>query len=85
MNTFKRGYVLKAAGVLIVMGAIAAALFLGPALRRAPELGPPMRLPAMTNIPPEGSLHIEAAAKSAPQAVAPAAEGTIRTHTHEVH
>jgi hypothetical protein len=59
VNKFKRGYGLKAAGLLLVMGAIAAALFLGPALRPAPELGPPMQLPAMSNIPPEGSLHIE--------------------------
>jgi hypothetical protein len=68
MNKFKRGYSLKAAGLLLVIGAIAAALFLGPALRRAPELGPPMQLPAMTNIPPEGSLHIETAAEAAPSA-----------------
>jgi hypothetical protein len=65
MNKFKRGYSLKAAGLLLVIGAIAAALFLGPALRRAPELGPPMQLPAMTNIPPEGSLHIETAVEAA--------------------
>ena len=64
MNTFKRGYVLKAAGLLMVMAAIAAALFLGPALRRAPEPGP-MHLPAMSNIPPEGSLHIETAVEAA--------------------
>jgi hypothetical protein len=68
MNTFKRGYALKATGMLLVMGAIAAALFLGPALRPAPELGPPVQLPAMTNIPPQGSLQIEAAAEAAPQA-----------------
>jgi hypothetical protein len=69
MNTFKRGYVLKAAGLLIVMAAVTAALFLGPALRRPPEPGS-MHLPAMTNIPPEGSLHIETAV----EASAPAAE-----------
>lgn len=62
MNTFKRGNVLKAVGLLLLMGALAAALFLGPALRRAPELGPPVRVPAMSRIPPEGSLHIDTAA-----------------------
>lgn len=71
MNKFERGYALKAAGLLLVMGAIAAALFLGPALRRPPELGPPMQLPAMTNIPPRGSLHIDTANEPA----APPAEG----------
>jgi hypothetical protein len=64
MNKFKTGYVLKAAGLLLVMGAIAAALFVGPALRRAPDLGPPMQVPAMTSIPPQGSLHIETAAEA---------------------
>ena len=66
MNKFKSGYALKAAGLLLVMGAIAAALFLGPALRRPPELGPPMQLPAMTNIPPRASLDIDTAAEAAP-------------------
>jgi hypothetical protein len=80
MNTFKRGNVLKAAGLLLVMGAVAAAMFLGPALRRPPELGPHMQLPAMTNVPPEGSLHIEtaaeaeAAAEAETEAVSPPAE-----------
>jgi hypothetical protein len=59
MEKFKRGYALKAAGFLLVLGAIAAVLFLGPALRRAPELESPVDLPSMSNIPPERSLHIE--------------------------
>jgi hypothetical protein len=59
MERLKRGYALTAAGFLLVLGAIAAALFLGPALRRAPELESPVDLPSMSNIPPEGSLHIE--------------------------
>jgi cardiolipin synthase (CMP-forming) len=59
MGTFNRGYRLKAAGLLLVIGAIAAALFLGPALRKSPELGAPIDMPSMSNIPPEGSLHIE--------------------------
>jgi hypothetical protein len=59
MEKFKRGYALKAAGFLLVLGAIAAALFLGPALRRAPDPESPVELPSMSNIPPEGSLHIE--------------------------
>jgi hypothetical protein len=74
MTKFKRGYVLKAAGLLLVIGAISAGLFLGPVLRRAPELGPPMRLPAMTHIPPEGSSNVDTAAEAAPQAAPPAAE-----------
>jgi cardiolipin synthase (CMP-forming) len=59
MGTFNRGYGLKAAGLLLVIGAIAAALFLGPALRKDPDLGSPIDMPSMSNIPPEGSLHIE--------------------------
>ncbi len=59
MEKFKRGYALKAAALLLMLGAIAAALFLGPALRRAPDLESPVELPSMSNIPPEGSLHIE--------------------------
>jgi hypothetical protein len=59
MGTFNRGYRLKAVAFLLVIGAMAAALFLGPALRRDPELEPPVNLPAMSNIPPKGSLSIE--------------------------
>jgi hypothetical protein len=77
MNKFKRGYALKAAGLLLMMAALAAVLFLGPALRRAPDPGPPMQLPAMTNIPPEGSLHIETAAEGAPQAAATEIEAVV--------
>jgi phosphatidylglycerophosphate synthase len=58
METFKRGYALKAAGMLLFMGGVAAALFLGPMLSK-PERVTPVDLPAMTNIPPEGSLSIE--------------------------
>ena len=64
MNTFKRGYVLKAAGLLILLGAVAAALIFGPALRRPPRTESPTELPAMTNIPPAGTLHIETAAET---------------------
>jgi hypothetical protein len=59
VEDFKRGYGLKAAGLLLVMSAIAAALFLGPALRKSPETESPVDLPSMSNIPPEGSLYIE--------------------------
>jgi phosphatidylglycerophosphate synthase len=58
METFKRGYALKAVGMLLFMGGVAAALFLGPMLSK-PERVVPINLPAMTNIPPEGSLTIE--------------------------
>ena len=59
MEKLKRGYALKAAALLFMLGAIAAALFLGPALRRGPDVESPVELPSMSNIPPEGSLHIE--------------------------
>jgi hypothetical protein len=59
MEELKRGYALKAVGVLLLLGAIAAALFLGPALRQPPDVDAPVDLPSMSNIPPEGSLHIE--------------------------
>jgi len=72
MNKFKRGYALKAAGLLLLMGVFAAASFLGPALRRAPEPG--LQLPTMTNIPPPGSLHIETAAEPQPAPEAPPPE-----------
>jgi hypothetical protein len=58
METFKRGYALKAAGMLLFMAGIAAVLFFGPMLHK-PEPVVPVDLPAMSNIPPEGSLHIE--------------------------
>lgn len=58
MNKFKRGNALKATGFLLVMGTIAAALFLGPALRKAPDTQS-VELPSMSNIPSEGSLFIE--------------------------
>lgn len=74
MNRFKRGYVLKAVGLMLLLGAFAAALFLGPVLRGEPDLGPPMRLPAMTNIPPDGSLRIETTAEAAPPTAAGPAE-----------
>ena len=64
MKEFKRGYALKAAGALLVMVVIAGALLFGPVLRPAPEVGPPVQVPAMTNIPPEGSLQIETVAPS---------------------
>jgi hypothetical protein len=59
MGTFNRGYRWKAAGLLLVIGAVGVALFLGPALRKGPDVESPVNLPAMSNIPPEGSLHVE--------------------------
>lgn len=59
METFKRGYALKAAALLLVVGAVAAALFLGPALRQAPDVESAVELPSMSNVPPAGSLHLE--------------------------
>ena len=71
MNTLKRGYVLKAAGWLMLLGAVAAALIFGPALRRAPQTESPTQLPAMTNIPPAGTLHIETAAEDSVEETRP--------------
>ena len=59
METLKRGSALKAAALLLVLGAVAAALFLGPALRPAPDVESPVELPSMSNVPPAGSLHLE--------------------------
>lgn len=55
MPTFHRGYGLKGAGLLLFIGAVASALFLGPVLREAPpaEHGPDV--PAMSNAPGAGS------------------------------
>jgi hypothetical protein len=59
MSTLNRGYAWKAFGLLLFIGAVATALFLGPVLRTPPELVPDIDVPAMTNIPPGGSLQIE--------------------------
>jgi hypothetical protein len=58
-TTLNRGYAWKGVGLLLFIGAVAAAMFFGPVLRQAPELGADVDVPAMTNLPPEGSLHIE--------------------------
>lgn len=49
----------KAAGVLVLFAVFVGAMLIGPALRRPPNPGPPADVPAMTNVPPAGSLHIE--------------------------
>jgi hypothetical protein len=59
-TTLHRGYAWKGFGLLLFIGSVGAAMFFVPALREPPELGPEVSLPAMTNIPPEGSLHVEA-------------------------
>jgi hypothetical protein len=59
MSALNRGYAWKGFGLLLFIGSVAAALFLGPALRTPPELGPDIDVPSMTNVPPEGSLHIQ--------------------------
>jgi hypothetical protein len=58
--------------MLILLAMIAAALFLGPALRGAPGVEPQTQLPAMTNVPPAGALHFETAAE--PSAGTPPSE-----------
>jgi hypothetical protein len=59
-TTLHRGYAWKGFGLLLFIGSVAAAMFFGPALRQPPEPGPEVSLPAMTNVPAEGSLQIEA-------------------------
>lgn len=49
---------LKVAGALVLLGLFMAVMLLGPALR-TPVVDDSIHVPAMTNVPPPGSLHIE--------------------------
>ncbi len=49
----------KAAGVLLLLAVSIVVMLVGPALRKEPDGGPPADVPAMSNPPPPGSLHIE--------------------------
>lgn len=49
----------KAVAVLCVFALVLMLLFFGPVLRQPPDPGPPVDVPAMTNVPPAGSLTLE--------------------------
>jgi hypothetical protein len=49
----------KGIALLLFIAAVGGALLLAPALRRAPDTRSPVNVPAMSNVPPAGSLHIE--------------------------
>jgi hypothetical protein len=51
--------VLKIAGSLLMLGLFLAAMLLGPELRQITAPSDAMRLPAMSNVPPPGSLQVE--------------------------
>jgi hypothetical protein len=55
----RAGNGLKGIALLLLIAAVGGALLLVPALRKAPDTTSPVNLPAMSNIPPRGSLHIE--------------------------
>lgn len=59
MATLRSGNRLKGIGLLLFIAALGGALILVPALRKTPDTGPSVNVPAMTNVPPEGSFHIE--------------------------
>jgi hypothetical protein len=42
-----------------MLGLFLAVMLFGPALRDSPVSNDSMRLPAMSNVPPPGSLHVE--------------------------
>lgn len=51
--------VLKIAGALLMLGVFLLVMLLGPELRQSSMPDDAVRLPAMSNIPPPGSLHVE--------------------------
>lgn len=57
----RAGNVRKGIGLLLIVLAIGAVLLLVPALRKPPVTDSFVNLPAMSNPPPPGSLHIETA------------------------
>jgi hypothetical protein len=59
VKSSRRGNGLRGAGFLLLIAAVGAALFFAPALRNAPRVEPRVDTPAMTNIPPAGSLQID--------------------------
>jgi hypothetical protein len=59
-TTLNRGYAWKGFGLLLFIGTVAAAMFFGPVLRKTPPVSSDVNVPAMTNIPTERSLQLEA-------------------------
>ena len=59
MTTLRGINLWKAAGILLLLAVFIGVMFLGPALRKPPEAEPGVDVPAMSNIPPPGSLHFE--------------------------
>jgi hypothetical protein len=57
MKTLRGGNNWKAAGVLFLLAAFTGILLLVPVLRSAPDATRAIDLPAMSNLPAEGSSH----------------------------
>lgn len=60
--------VLKITGALVMLGLFLAVMLLGPELRQDTLPPDAVRLPAMSNVPPPGSLHVEVQPNEAPRA-----------------
>ncbi|MEY4544009.1 MAG: hypothetical protein RL685_204 [Pseudomonadota bacterium] len=58
-SMLRSGNGLKGIALLLLIAAVGGALLLAPALRKTPDAQSPVTLPAMSNIPPAGSLHID--------------------------
>jgi hypothetical protein len=58
MKTLRGGNALKGIGLLLLIGVVGVALFLAPALRKAPDTEA-LHLPSMANVPPPGNLQVE--------------------------
>jgi hypothetical protein len=59
VKSSRRGNGLRGGALLILIAAVGAALFFAPALRKAPPVEPRVDTPAMTHIPPAGSMQID--------------------------
>jgi hypothetical protein len=58
-NPLRIGNGWKGLGLLLLIGAVGAALLLVPALRKPPVTQSQVNLPAMSNPPPPGTFHIQ--------------------------
>lgn len=59
---------MKIAGALLMLGVFLAVMLLGPELRQSTAPDDAVRLPAMSNVPPPGTLHVEVAPTESQQA-----------------
>ena len=57
MKTLRGGNGWKAAGLLFLLAGFLGVMLLVPTLRRAPTSVPTVDVPAMSNVPPPGSVH----------------------------